>query len=282
MKKICIRGASTLRSFTEAITGGFQSIGCEVAANLPIFTLCQIHGSPVSEAEDLLLLTRAADAYLIHRPDEILQRIPIREFFEAHPEKKIILMGDLVLKDPFWKEREKFISIIPHPFLDLSLPPKTGKLVMGAYTTWGEMRNFKHFVQLAEEVRLLTDKIDFVVGGGHLEDVPEFMTVTSEYFVPHFNVQLYHLNGKKRYGESSGSLHRGVTIPVIFEANGIENVEGLKVIKIDADDELTHIDFKKAAEDIVHADIWNLLEHNAAQAKKNTPAEFARSFLKLF
>ena len=285
MKKICIRGASTLRAFTDAITGGFRSLGCEVADNLPIFTLCQIHGSPASEKEDLELLVRAADVYLIHRPDEILSRMEIREFFEEHPRKKIILMGDLALSDPFWQDRREFITIIPHPFLDLSLPPQSGRFIMGAYTAWGEMRDFRHFISLAEEVRLLTDKIELVVGGPGLHDVPSFMTLSQELFIPHFNVQLYHLNGRKRLGESSGSLHRGITIPVIFEANGIERVEGLHVVKVDANSELSRIDFKSAAREIVelvHTGFSEKLEHNKAMALKNTPLAFAKKFMELF
>lgn len=285
MKKICIRGAKTLSGFTEAISQGFSSIGVEVVDNLPIKTLTQIHGSPGSEEEDVQHLKRAADAYLIHRPDEILLRPKIRSFFEAHPSARIVLLGDLVLSDPFWMERKYHITVIPHPFLDLSLPQKReGKYLMGAYTAWGDLRDVDHFISLSLEVRKLTDKLSFFAGGSGLTKLPDHIHLVEESFVPHFNAQLYHLNGKKRLGENSGSLHRGVTVPVIFEANNAEKLENLKVIKIEADPELKDIRYTTAAEQIalfVENGLEALLAHNLESARSNTTAVFAEKIIKL-
>ena len=128
------------------------------------------------------------------------------------------------------------------------------------------------------------DLFEFQIGGTGLEHrlIPPFIHVMQEPFVPHFNVQLYHLHGKKRYGESSGSLHRGISIPVIFEANRAERLEGFHAIKIKADDELQTIDFDQAARDILHLahhGLGDILERNLTLARANYLGAFAQTLL---
>jgi hypothetical protein len=132
-----------------------------------------------------------------------------------------------------------------------------------------------------------SSRFSFKIGGVGFEDfdLPKNVETTKQYFVPHFNVQLYHLHGKKRWGESSGSLHRGISVPVIFEANGAERLEGVRVVKIDADDDLRQIDFKKAADEIARIaaqGIESALACNLAAAKKNSLAAFAQNVLECF
>jgi hypothetical protein len=103
-----------------------------------------------------------------------------------------------------------------------------------------------------------------------------------------FNLQLYHLNGEVRRGESSGSLHRGVSIPVILEMNGAEVLEDLRVVKVpyanpvDAD----KADWGAAAEEIVSlvksGKYKAQMAHNAAQARKYSPGAVAQKYLDLF
>lgn len=59
----------------------------------------------------------------------------------------------------------------------------------------------------------------------HAGNIPSKFDVT-------FNVQLYHYGECIRMGESSGSLHASAGIPVIFEMNGSERLENLKIVKI--------------------------------------------------
>lgn len=286
-----IFGAQTLRHFTEAILAGFKELG--ISSN-PGFELYQIHASPQGLPDDLELLKQAKlskskKIFLLHRPDELLLVPELESFFEEYSQASLVVLGDLVLELDYWKARKDFITVIPHPFLNLDLPVKRNdKYVIGSFTAWGEMRKLEHFIELARS--LPSDRFDFLIGGTldgrdlDSSDIPSFMKLMKEPFVPHFNVQLYHLNGKKRIGESSGSLHRGVTIPVIFEANGIERVEGLKVIKVEADENLKNPDFQKAAKEIIQLslDVDKYLRSNFELASKNLPRNFATSVLKVF
>ena len=279
-----IFGAQTLTKFSEAIQGGFQDLP------QPEFELWQVHASPTSRSEDLKLLDEAKISnskkiFLIHRPDELLLYPELKKFFEQNPHLNLVFLGDLVLNLPFWQERKDHITIIPHPFTDLSLP-SGNKYVIGSFTSWGEMRKLEHFFELTKH---LGNKFDFRLGGTldgrplTKHDLPSHIHLSVDFFIPHFNVQLYHLNGKVRIGESSGSLHRGISIPVIFEANGIERSEGLKVIKIKYEDDLKSIDFQRAAEDIstMTSDLDSNLNFNLNRAWRNQPYDFAKALMKI-
>lgn len=292
--KIQIHGARTLKSFTAMINEGFKALS-EVDDQ---FELVQIHGSPESLVEDKFILSQLnpqPKIFLLHRPDEILLDSELKYFFETHPLQKIVLLGDLILKDPFWNARREFIKVIPHPFLDLNLPVKSrDQFVIGSFTSWGEMRKLEHFFSLLDELKKtsvwdsLCPRIGGTIEGTILRTshVDHQIEVSSDFFVPHFNIQLYHLGGKKRLGESSGSLHRGVGIPVIFEANGTERLEDLRVIKVIADNELSNIDFTKAALDIEDLILKNrvdeVLLHNLASAQRNSPTLFAQKVLDFY
>lgn len=288
--KTFIFGASTLKHFTQSLESGFRQLNLP---QNPDFEIFQIHASPHSVQEDLELLKQAKlskskKIFLLHRPDELLTVPELRAFFAENPSASIVVLGDLVLNLDFWRERQAFMHVIPHPFLSLDFPPVTpGKYVIGSFTSWGEMRQLEHFFELVKS--LPADQFEFWVGGTlngkemTPEMIPDPIKLKVEPFVPHFNVQLYHLHGKKRIGESSGSLHRGISIPVIFEANGIERTEGLKVIKIAADEDLNHPDYQYAAQQIIHlaSAIDDHLRFNFDLASKNLTKDFATSFLKI-
>ncbi|MGZ3796067.1 MAG: hypothetical protein ACXVB1_06865 [Pseudobdellovibrionaceae bacterium] len=285
--KLQILGASTLKHFTESIIEGFLEVGVEIVDQSFVdFSLIQIHGSPAARAEDEKIIeasgsSKEPKAYLIHRPDEVLLHPPFKTFFESRPTAKIIFLGDLIFRFPFWADRRAFCSVIPHPYLDFSMPAPARKPILGAFTSWGEMRDIKHYLSLVECLKG-TEIFDFRIGGTGLDEarLPDHIQFVREPFTPHFNVQLYHLLGKKRYGESSGSLHRGISIPVIFEANGAERLEGLKAVKVEADDELKSIKFEKAATEILSlatAGIDPLLQFNREAAQLNSVRAFAKS-----
>ena len=284
---ISLKGAKTLHHFSEALIP-------HLGLSEDEFEIIQIHASPASIEEDIALLNYArrnknSRKFLIHRPDELLSRSPLKKFFEEYPLEKLIFLGDLIFKDQFWNARKLHSQIIPHPFLDFSLPYKLNdKFVVGAYTIWGEMRKLEHYLELVTEISRIDKekKFAFMIGGTlNGKPLPELgneIIISSNSFTPHFNVQLYHLNDKKRFGESSGSLHRGISVPVIFEANGMERLESMKIIKIDADDELREINYKKAAEQIFELTQngpEKFLEHNYRQGIQNTAEKLIRSII---
>lgn len=103
-----------------------------------------------------------------------------------------------------------------------------------------------------------------------------------------YNVQLYYLNDQVRTGESSGSAHSSVSIPVVLEMNRSEVIEDLKVVKIPygSQDNIGTIDFRKGA-DLIFQSIRNgnfveMHKHNLAQSKKFSPIYVANQYKKLF
>lgn len=292
--KILIHGAKTLTKFTNELLSGFDSAEGEDYS----FELFQFHASPNSLNEDLEILEKfklckLPKIILIHRPDELLLNNSLRNFFERYSETKIILLGDLVLQDPFWKSRETDITIIPHFYFSLTLPPNN-VTILGSYTSWGEMRDVRHFENLVFALKNVGSnvEIDFRIGGtlnGELISISNFhnadIQVVDDFFIPHFNIQLYHLNGKKRLGESSGSLHTGISIPIIFEANGMERIEEIHVVKIEASEDLTNINYEKAAREIVFAIenkvVDKLIASNLKSARLNTSVDFANQVISI-
>lgn len=284
---ITLKGAKTLQHFTESFTPILHHFN-------ETLEIIQIHASPNSLDEDLELLEYAKTStlpkkFLIHRPDELLLRPSLKEFFDKYDQEKLIFFGDLIFKEKFWEERKIHSTIAPHPYLSLSRPSKVdGKYIVGAFTAWGEMRKLEHYLNLVEELSSLDkeNKLTYMIGGTFdgrpVSSASHKVKISSEAFIPHFNIQLYHLNGRKRFGESSGSLHRGVTVPVIFEANGMERIETIKVIKVEADDELKTIDYKKAAKEILELALNGLedtLDQNNLHAAQNTARRFLESII---
>jgi hypothetical protein len=292
---IRIHGAATLDKFTAELLKGFDQIPEEDY----LFELFQLHASPQSIVEDLEILEKikkhtTAKFILIHRPDELLLNPELKLAFEQHAEWKLIFLGDLPLKDPFWQKRKKQIEVIPHFYTSLNTAPKSAVYSIGTFTSWGEMRKLEHYLELVQTLKQskLAGSMEFIIGGTlngsalSLADIDDATIKISETaFVPHFNVQLYHLHGKKRLGESSGSLHAGVSIPVIFEANGMERIEGVKAIKIPANDDLSQIDYALAAGEIVEMieqhEVEKHLKHNLRQARLNTSVDFANRVISM-
>lgn len=291
---IRIHGASSLDKFTNELLKGFDQIPEEDY----LFDLFQIHAAPQSISEDLKILEEIknysqAKIILIHRPDELLLNPELKLAFEKNPEWKIVFLGDLALKDPFWHKRKAYIEVIPHFYTSLNTPAKSPLYTVGTFTSWGEMRQLEHYLGLVKALKALhSPMFQFMIGGTlngrklTAADISDpSILISEEAFVPHFNVQLYHLNGKKRLGESSGSLHSGVSIPVIFEANGMERIEEVKVVKIPADDELTQIDYASAAIEIgkiiEQQEVEKYLKHNLRQARVNTSVDFANRVISM-
>lgn len=103
-----------------------------------------------------------------------------------------------------------------------------------------------------------------------------------------FNVQLYYLGNSVRTGESSGSIHMGVSVPVILEMNGAENIENLKTIRMPYGslEDIGTIDFASGAQEIISkidsGDYVKMLEHNLGQARKFNKTFVAECYAKLF
>ena len=285
-----IWNAPALGAFTASLESGLRAVGADCGGAQTVdFGIAQIHGAPHSAFADQLILEKCRNSEfpivcLIHRPDEALDNRDLMSAVAAFEPLRFVFLGDLVLRSPFWRERSARCTVIPHPFTDLSMPSENGPWIVGSFTSWGEMRKIEHALKLFEELRA-SRLFSFRVGGPGFSGaiLPRDVAVAQKFFVPHFNVQLYHLRGRKRIGESSGSLHRGVTIPVIFEANGAERLEGLRAIKVDADDALARADFAGAAraiEALARDGLPQALRANHKQALLNSPAAFARALLK--
>lgn len=293
--KIQIHGAKTLEKFSKELLSGFDSAeGVDYS-----FELFQIHASPNSLDEDQKILKEFKNCalpkcLLIHRPDELLLRLELKLAFEQNPQWKLIFMGDLVLQDSFWNQRQSHIEIIPHFYSSFTTAPKSSVYTIGTFTNWGEMRKLEHFLELVAALKKTpgVDSLEFMIGGSsngsaltENDVIDTSIKISETPFIPHFNIQLYHLNGKKRLGESSGSLHAGVSIPVIFEANGIERIEGIKVIKVSANDDLSQIDYAAAAGEIVEMikkqEVETYLKFNLRQARLNTSVDFANRVISM-
>ena len=99
---------------------------------------------------------------------------------------------------------------------------------------------------------------------------------------------MYYLNDKVRTGESSGSVHSSVGVPVILEMNGSEVIEDLKVIKVPygSVDDINSVDFKAGAELIIDSinnqSYKEMLEHNLNQSKKFSSAYVGNLYIELF
>lgn len=308
--KIRVLYADRLKAFSSPIVtalldDGVTVVGAEASAGVDVNFL-QIHASPFSLREDLrfidvCLRSPNPTVTLVHRPDELILAETLLEKVTALKPQTVILMGDHI-PEAFRSAVTSPIEIIPHPYTDLSLPSTLQPVVIGTFTSFGEVRRLKDVLGVFDAIRNVagaaTPNIRFALGGIFDEKSltkallieqgsREFSTslldsidVRDEPFLPHFHTQLYHLHDRKRYCESSGSLHRGISIPVIFEANNIEHVEGIRVIKVAADDDLQRVEYREAAQKILQLiasdKISEWLNHNHQRALKNQPSHFAR------
>ncbi|MDO8512019.1 MAG: hypothetical protein Q7S57_02000 [bacterium] len=103
-----------------------------------------------------------------------------------------------------------------------------------------------------------------------------------------FNVQMYYLGNAIRTGESSGSLHMSVGVPVILEMNGSEVIEDLNIIRVPYQSlaDINSVDFAAGAQKIISAvdggGYVNMLQHNLGQARKFNNTFVAQSYVKIF
>ncbi len=108
------------------------------------------------------------------------------------------------------------------------------------------------------------------------------------YFSVTFNIQLYYFGDKVRLGESSGSAHTAVSIPVVLEMNGAEVVEDIRVIKIPYNNvnDISRIDFTHGAQAMIRSirngSYKDMLRHNAQQAEIWNNARIGKEYVQLF
>ena len=134
-----------------------------------------------------------------------------------------------------------------------------------------------------------------VVQGGLLDVDPDRHCIlvqpaggTDAEVEPVFNTQLFHWHGRVRTGESSGAVHTRANVPVIFELNGTDRTEQLRVVRVPyhADQDANDAHFEAAGRDIAamiaSGSHLEALQHNAAQAARWTPAVVAREYAALF
>ncbi len=276
--------------------------------------------------QDIVKTDSTKRVVLLHRPDEIQLRFPELQEILKTAKKQIGLtfLGDMHANDSFFESPNLVKKVIPHGFFSISEKLQVEPIVIGSHTTWGEMRSIEHIFKLLGEIFIKESSIIGYVGGkpkeqlevaqltkewnrynsnlsvtfldSHRDDTPSsnknVIFVDSENINPKgfglsFNVQLYYLNNKIRTGESSGSVHSSIGVPVILEMNGSEVIENLKVIKVPygSRDDIDSIDFKLGAElilDAIRSESYkDMLKHNLAQSKKFNSAFVGSEYIKL-
>ena len=264
---------------------------------------------------------------LLHRPDEIQLRFPELSDILKTAKKRtgLTFLGDMHVNDSFFEAPNLVKKVIPHGFFSISEKLQIDPIVIGSHTTWGEMRSIEHIFKLLGGILRKNNAIVGYVGGKPKDQLDlEFLKdewnklnpdvgvtflnahkdtldstkknvifVDSENIEPEnfglsFNVQIYYLNDKVRTGESSGSVHSSVGVPVILEMNGSEVIEDLKVIKVPygSKDDITSVDFKAGAELILESinnkSYVKMLKHNLTQSKKFNPTFVGSEYIKLF
>jgi hypothetical protein len=263
---------------------------------------------------------------LLHRPDEIQLRFPeLKEILKTTKKPTgLTFLGDMHIADSFFDAPNLVKKAIPHGFFNISEMLQLTPVVIGSHTTWGEMRSIGHVFKILGEVFRKNGSIVGYVGGkpkdqlkleylrsqwndlnpdlqatfldAHKDKIVPSKTnviftdsenVEPENFGLSFNVQMYFLNEKVRTGESSGSVHSSVGVPVILEMNGSEIIEDLKVIKVPygSKDDINSIDFKTGANLILKSindkSYENMLKHNLAQSKKFNSTYVGSEYIKL-
>ena len=212
--------------------------------------------------------------------------------YSSSAKAAFVLLGTYFVDAPYLQATGLPIEVVSHGFFVSDQSLQENPVVVGAHTGWGEMRSLRHAAQLLAAVFTRSENLPIVgyLGGGprrelelrRIDDILvdaglrafELVQVSQLSFpiqlashpriiISHegapppglgltFNLQLYHLNGAVRRGESSGSLHRGVSVPVILEMNGAEALEDLRVVKVPYDNSLEagEADWGAAAEEI--------------------------------
>jgi hypothetical protein len=243
------------------------------------------------------------------------------------PGSTLVFLGDAHIDDAFFTRHSHLRRmVIAHGFFDHRLPVHAltcDRVVVGTHCNFGEIRQIEHVVQLLASVfqHSQPHHVIGVIGGSpltevnvqHVESVLDQLQVhaavicgsvqhtpldqhciliqpTGGDFVeaePIFNTQLFHLNGSVRTGESSGAAHTRANIPVIFELNGTDRAEDLRVIRVPYASHLqaSTADFDSAGKEISalisSGDYKSMLLHNAAQAAKFSPKFIAQQYWNL-
>ena len=288
----------------------------------------QIHGAPQAAEEDKIIMRmiqKDADnkVILVHRPDEIEKRYP--EFKDLSKFSScIVFLGGKHINDKFYSGFANRL-VIPHGFFDVREVLQKDPIIIGSYTTWGEMRSVEIVLRLLKEIFELNNNQFYIIGylGGRpageldirkldklcrdlnvnnlkLTDITEInqlreptIIVDSSDIEPKdfgftFNIQMYNFEGGIRTGESSGSLHAGVSVPVILEMNGSEIIEDIRVIKVPYSslNNIDSVDYvsgaKKIIDSIKDKNYISMLEHNLNQAKKINNTFVAKSYIEIF
>ena len=335
MNKVKIYGADTLERYTDKmLKQGFLGESWRAVEDNQDATIYQIHGAPDAKEDDQLVMTALggdicnavgpAAVILLHRPDEVQDRLPELKDALKSAKRKIglVFFGRWHIDDPFYNLRNAIKAVIPHGFFDFEPIVQTNPIVIGTNTTWGEMRSVKQTLGLIDEVFSIKGSQNLVgyLGGKPKEelkteklreatksclvDISTFSKATdyskkrvifidhgkrmSAYLGVTFNTQLYYYGKKIRTGESSGSAHSVLSIPVIYEMNGAEKTEQIDVIKIpcgDADD-LETADLKSGARKIMASiktgRYISSLDKNLKQQKKINNRAIARRYIRLF
>lgn len=345
---VSIYGANTLDRYTRNILyEGFEEINKSIKLKKPLSGIIfQIHGYKEALKDDrailkilnqeLTHLSGKNILILLHRPDEIQDRLPElnKILYNAKQPFGLVFLGDKHINDKFYDIPRIIKEIIPHGFFDFSVTPiEQTQIIIGSHTTWGDMRSTEHVLKLlgeifqqknncdkaiygylggkpADELNLVSlqknfgklfpkIKIKFIAVDQKL-DISKFnhneniIFVENQNIQPHnlqitFNIQLYYYGNYIRTGESSGSVHSGVSIPVILEMNNSDKIEDLKVIKVPYNHKtknIKSIDLHHAAEEILlsinSGRYINDLNHNFIQAKHFNNRSIAMRYLKLF
>lgn len=264
---------------------------------------------------------------LVHRPDEIKDRHPEFKHILAGIQSPIVLcfLGDFFVNDPFYIHKNVTNAVVPHGFFDFEPRLQKAPIVMGTHTTWGEMRSTDHLLKLLGHI--FRQHLEYVVGylGGTPENMLDVSKLQRQFhdefpdlsinfalfdneisaeskniiFVNPtkaepanlgvtFNTQMYYYGNKIRTGESSGSAHTMLSIPVVLEMNGSERLENLKVVKIPYKnvDDINSVDIANGAKQIVEIirskQYVPMLEHNFEQIKIYNSSYVAKKYIDLF
>jgi hypothetical protein len=265
---------------------------------------------------------------LIHRPDEIQGRSELfADSGVLESASFIALLGTFHVADDWLVRTGVPVRAVPHGFFSSRPPVLRTPVVIGSHTRWGEMRRLDDAVTLLAEV-LSRAEPGSVVGylGGEGAEAFDLDLLTHRKSVgarfaaievvhnygmvrgaakkrvlvvnpgpiqppdltPILNVQLYHLNGRLRTGENSGSLHQYPSVPIVFEMNGGEVMEDLKVIRVPYANDENGVcgDFAVAADKIldwIRTDrLKKSLRHNQRRAEALGPKAVARYYQDLF
>lgn len=265
---------------------------------------------------------------LIHRPDEIQSRTELFSNPKILADALFVaLLGTMHLQDDWLVQAGVPVHAISHGFVSSKPPPLRAPLVVGSHTRRGEMRRVDDAATLIVNVLNRSEPgsvVGYIGGEGaemygcgasiatsgtmaadsEIEIVSDYgmvrgaarkrvLVVNPRPIQPPelrtvFNVQLYHLNGRLRTGENSGSLHHYPSIPIIFEMNGAEVMEDLKVIRVPYKNGSHGVigDFSSAADEIID---WiqtdrlkKSLRHNQRRAEALGPSAVARAYQELF